>query len=64
MIECKYYIHHDGADFFITLSNGKTINVELFERDGCPDPRIDIRAENTLRINPVSSNVISIGVED
>lgn len=46
----------------ITLADGSVLTIELFERDA--DHAIQIRSGiGILRITPVASNVIKIGVE-
>lgn len=46
----------------ITLADGSVLTIELFERDA--DHAIQIRSGiGILRITPVASNVIKIGIE-
>jgi len=51
-----------GNSIDITLSNGHKLTIELFERDG--SETIEIRAgTDRVKVIPVASNVIKIGVE-
>lgn len=69
-VELKYLMEKEditekfaGNSIDITLADGNVLTVELFERDG--DRAIGIRVGvGRLRIMPVASNVIKVGVEN